>query len=96
MGSNASQPAKARLEQNAPNPFNTNTTIAYQIPDGTSKGAIVVRTSEGKVWRSFDGLAAGQGQLVIAAGTLTAGSYTYSLVIDGTATETRTMLITRY
>ncbi len=96
MGSNATQPAKARLEQNAPNPFNTNTTIAYQIPDGTSKGAIVVRTSEGKVWRSFDGLAAGQGQLVIAAGTLTAGSYTYSLVIDGTATETRTMLITRY
>jgi hypothetical protein len=95
MGSNASQPAKARLEQNAPNPFNTNTTIAYQIPDGTSKAAIVVRTSEGKVWRSFDGLAAGQGQLVIAAGTLTAGSYTYSLVIDGTATETRTMLITR-
>lgn len=86
---------KARLEQNAPNPFNENTTIRYYIPHGTQRSSIQVMDGQGKEWKTFGSLGTGSGQLVISAGALPTGSYTYALFIDGEKVATRSMVITQ-
>lgn len=84
----------AHLEQNAPNPFSENTTIRFFVPTGMKQASIEIHTAEGALWKSFNALG-GSGQLVINAGTLNAGTYTYSLLVDGKRIDTRTMVITR-
>jgi Chaperone of endosialidase len=86
---------KARLEQNTPNPFNENTVIRYSLPENCGKCAIDVVDANGKVVKSFNNLGAGNGQLLISAGSLTAGSYTYTLIVNGERSDSKTMVITR-
>lgn len=85
---------KARLEQNAPNPFSENTTIRFYVPVTARQASIEVNTTDGKTWKTFSALT-GQGQLVISAGSMSEGSYTYSLTVDGERIDTRAMVITR-
>lgn len=94
IGIVASNMPKARLEQNAPNPFSENTTIRFYVPPTAKTAAIEVNAADGKAWKSFNALT-GNGQLVIGAGSMSAGTYTYSLVVDGERIDTRTMVITR-
>lgn len=86
---------KARLEQNAPNPFNENTVIRFFVPDGSRRASLQVMDVQGKEWKTFDNLTNGDGQLVIGAGSMPAGSYSYTLFVDREKVATRTMVITR-
>lgn len=86
---------KAQLEQNAPNPFHESTTIRFHVPEGASSASIQVTGSDGKVVSSFGDLRPGQGQVIIAASSLGAGAYTYTLLVDGAKADSKTMVITR-
>ncbi len=83
------------MEQNAPNPFNENTVIRFFVPDGSRRASLQVMDVQGKEWKTFDNLTNGDGQLVIGAGSMPAGSYSYTLFVDREKVATRTMVITR-
>lgn len=90
-----SQRSKPELFQNTPNPFNETTTIRYGLPEQCGKCAIEVMDTNGRIVSTFNNLSAGQGQLMIAAGALSAGSYTYTMIVNGERADSKTMVITR-
>ena len=78
------------LEQNQPNPYNRTTTIRYKIPAGVN-AQIIIYNSEGKLVKTMS--ATNNGQVQINAGELKAGTYTYSLVVDGKECASKKMVI---
>ena len=89
-GNIANVVATASLEQNKPNPFNKNSIIRYNIPQGT-KGQINIYDQAGKLIKTLKANADGQSQL--NSHDLAAGAYTYALMVDGKITLSKQMLI---
>ena len=83
----------ASLEQNEPNPFTESTVIRYFIPEGTVSSRIEIRNTENKVVGSFPVNVIGHGNISISAGTLAAGTYYYSLIINNQVFETKKMVL---
>lgn len=84
----------ARLDQNAPNPFNVATTISYSVPAGVSTAQINVYDLTGKQLRSYGINGSGDGNMQIAANEFGPGIYIYMLVLDGKEAASRKMIIT--
>ncbi|MCU0435653.1 MAG: tail fiber domain-containing protein [Bacteroidia bacterium] len=84
----------ARLDQNAPNPFNVSTRITYSVPAGVSTAQLNVYDLTGKQIRSFGINGSGEGSMDIAANEFGPGIYIYMLVIDGKEAASRKMIIT--
>lgn len=82
----------AKLFQNAPNPFNKSTTIKYTIPSSSKKAVLTISNSSGVKVKEFD--LNGQ-NIEIAGGQLSAGTYIYSLVVDGATVDSKQMVLTR-
>lgn len=80
------------LEQNVPNPFSEQTVIRYYLPAG-STAVLKVMNLEGKEMFSTAATKTGYGELTISANTLAAGTYTYTLLVDGKAIESRIMIL---
>jgi hypothetical protein len=91
---NLNSAAIARLDQNAPNPFNQKTTISCFVPSNTNKAMVVVYSANGNTVKTFNNLSSGANQLNINANTLAGGVYTYVLLIDGKQADSRQMIIT--
>ncbi|MFK7980895.1 MAG: tail fiber domain-containing protein, partial [Saprospiraceae bacterium] len=83
------------LHQNQPNPFNENTVVNYFIPETSKDAYIQVTTVEGKVLGKVNIQEKGNGQVTIKAATYPAGTYYYSLVVDGEVFETKRMVLSR-
>lgn len=86
---------KASLSQNQPNPFRSHTVIRFFIPDDVQKAQIRIAGVDGRVLKEMEIGTGGAGQLTIEANTFPAGTYFYSLVLDGRAFETRQMVLTQ-
>jgi hypothetical protein len=84
-----------RLDQNAPNPFNSNTIIRYNIPLNANNAQIIVTNVSGVALKTISINNKGLGQVVITAGTLTSGNYVYSLIIDGKKIDSKQMVLTK-
>ena len=82
----------ASLEQNKPNPFDKNTTIRYSIPQG-SKGQINICDQTGRILKTLNANESGQSEL--SGYDLTAGVYTYTLIINGKVALSKQMVITK-
>jgi hypothetical protein len=81
-----------KLEQNSPNPFNSETEIRYYVPSKATQALLLVTDAQGRVVLSR--LAStGAGSWRIAAQTLQVGVYHYTLVVDGRTIATRKMVI---
>jgi hypothetical protein len=78
------------LEQNKPNPFNKSTIIRYSIPQG-SKGQIDIYDQTGKLVKALKANENGRSEL--SGYNLAAGTYTYSLMINGKVALSKQMLI---
>lgn len=87
--------ATAVLYQNQPNPFNQNTVIKYFIPEHINSAVIKITNTFGQEIRSLVITQKGNGQLSIAAGSLPAGSYYYTLFTDGKKADAKQMQIMR-
>ncbi len=83
------------LAQNAPNPFRQQTVIRYYVPGTVAKAEIAVFDQRGKKVRTFALDGAGYGQVALEAGTLPAGNYTYSLLLDGAIWRSLPLVLTR-
>jgi trimeric autotransporter adhesin len=83
------------LKQNNPNPFNNNTVISYYLPPTTKNAQLVVSTVKGQLLKSIVLNSYGEGQVTIHAGELAAGSYFYTLTVDGQRIDTRQMILTK-
>jgi len=83
------------LYQNAPNPFNENTTIQCYIPQTVKKVKLCVYDMQGVQQKCL--LIPERGTVVvqIQAGQLAAGIYTYLLIGDDKASEAKQMILTR-
>ncbi|MGB3075994.1 MAG: tail fiber domain-containing protein, partial [Chitinophagales bacterium] len=88
-------PGESYLLQNAPNPFSQFSQINYSISSNVKNAVIIVHDLNGNIVRSFDNLKTGNGSVSLAAGSLASGTYSYSLILDGTPVETRNFVITR-
>lgn len=86
---------RGSLEQNVPNPFNSNTSINYTLPQKYTSAKIIVNDNYGKSIKQISVSGTGKGSVSLNAGSLPAGSYKYSLLVDGKIISSKTMVITR-
>ena len=87
--------AIAKLDQNAPNPFNQKSTISCVVPSNTKNAMVVIYSGNGAKVKTFNNLNPGNNRLDITANTLAGGVYTYVLLIDGKQADSRQMIITK-
>lgn len=81
------------LGQNTPNPFRQNTQVNYTIPKGINNAMVQISTADGKVLDRLTIQKQGEGYLNIDAHQYPAGTYFYSLILDGQIVETKQMLL---
>jgi len=84
----------AYLLQNAPNPFNQNTTVSSYVPASVKKAQLMVYNMDGRLINTFT-LTNGRNTVSIGAGSLPAGQYSYTLLADGKKIDTKSMTITK-
>lgn len=86
---------KPALNQNAPNPFNENTSITYYLPKDATDAYLQVFDVNGSVLKNVPlNAMEGLGKLEVKAGELTPGTYVYSLVVNGQIVDTKKMTMT--
>ncbi|MES2329295.1 MAG: tail fiber domain-containing protein [Bacteroidota bacterium] len=83
------------LEQNIPNPFRNATTIRYHLPGAAENAQIVISTVNGQLLKTFHVSEKNAGQLIIGGGELAAGTYIYSLLVNGQRTDSKRMIVTK-
>ncbi len=85
------------LNQNEPNPFAENTTITWNIPEQELKGVplnamLVFYNNSGVIINKVTISATGPGSLLVYSSKLSAGVYSYSLVVSGKTVDTKRMV----
>ncbi|MEM9991822.1 MAG: tail fiber domain-containing protein, partial [Bacteroidota bacterium] len=87
--------SSAELKQNQPNPFTETTSIQYFIPKEVQQASLQITTLGGKVLKQLPIAERGYGRIVLEASSLSAGSYWYSLLLDGKTFEIKQMILTK-
>lgn len=85
----------ATLYQNTPNPFTEETVISYVVPVEAQQASIYIYNMVGEQLDKYDISAFGDGNVTISANELYAGTFLYSLVVDGKLIDTKQMIITQ-
>jgi hypothetical protein len=88
------QTNEAKLYQNTPNPFSTQTTIRYEIPEIIQSAQLHICNMTGTLLKTISLNQKGEGNVTINANEFSAGMYLYSLVCDGKIVDTKQMLLT--
>ncbi len=84
------------LGQNIPNPFRESTVIQYYLPENTNGAIIRIIGLDGKPVRDLQLPAAqGRNQVEVHTSGMAAGTYLYSLFVDGELIATKKMMIAR-
>lgn len=83
------------LGQNQPNPFNSNTLIKYNVPTDATDALVNVFDSRGQLIHSEVITNTGRGEIQLKAGTIAAGTYSYSLVVNGNIVDIKRMVIVK-
>ncbi|MEM9992365.1 MAG: T9SS type A sorting domain-containing protein, partial [Bacteroidota bacterium] len=84
--------SNANLEQNQPNPFTESTTIPYFIPEGVRVASLHITNAQGKLMKQISIREMGHGQVVLDTTNLNTGTYSYSLILDGKAFDTKQII----
>jgi hypothetical protein len=85
----------ASLDQNIPNPLNNSTSIHYSVPSGSSKALLNITDNNGNTVKQIQLNGMGNGLVNIETSGLSAGTYSYTLIVDGKQIETKKMVIAR-
>ncbi|MGB3074304.1 MAG: T9SS type A sorting domain-containing protein, partial [Chitinophagales bacterium] len=81
------------LSQIAPNPFSQNATISFSLPEDVTDAQLLITDLSGKVLKSYS-LHSGATQQVINGNELMAGSYLYSISVNGKVIDSKQMVVT--
>jgi len=84
-----------RLDQNVPNPFDEETIIQFYLPASISSAQIFVSDLSGHVLKAVDVQGSGVKQIAIHSNELAAGTYQYSLLLNGKVIDTKQMVLTK-
>jgi|GEM_PF-3297294 len=84
-----------QLFQNQPNPFHEVTSIRYELPRGVRSAALHIRDAKGNLLDAYRLKGVGHGIVRVEGGQLAAGTYTYSIVVDGNVIDTKRMVLTK-
>ena len=84
---------KAQLGQNTPNPFDKNTMIEYYLPKTVNSAQVAVYDNTGKMVKEINIEAMGQGQVDLQLTNMAAGTYHYSLIVDGKVQDSKKMIL---
>lgn len=84
----------ASLLQNQPNPFTETTSIVYTVPTSVRKAELRITDAGGRLLKTLVIDERGEGRTRLQAQSLSAGTYFYSLVLDGAVQATRKMVLT--
>lgn len=82
----------ASLEQNNPNPFNQNTVIRYHLATG-NKGQINISDVNGNLIKTI--AADATGIVNLNNSNLSAGTYTYTLILNGKTMASKKMIVVK-
>jgi trimeric autotransporter adhesin len=85
----------ARLYQNFPNPYATSTVIKYFVPEKISAAQLRVISATGQEVFFSELMGRGEGEIEISSQILSAGSYVYQLIIDGTVVDNKKMVLSK-
>ena len=85
---------KASLGQNIPNPLNGNTSIRYNVPTVSTSAQLVITDNSGKTVKQMQ-LVKGAGNVNIDASALSAGTYNYTLIVDGKLIDSKKMVVAK-
>ncbi|MGG9963085.1 LamG-like jellyroll fold domain-containing protein [Ferruginibacter sp. SUN106] len=80
------------LGQNNPNPFTERTLITYNIPKAFKSAYVVITSTNGAVVKKIEITNPGKGQLNVIANGISAGLYSYTLIIDDKTVESKKMI----
>jgi trimeric autotransporter adhesin len=92
---NTSNLASAYLEQSTPNPSSGTTLIRYYVPQYSGTAHLVFTDIKGVILKSITISNKGVGQLSVNTAAWTAGTYTYTLYINGTQADSKKLVIAR-
>ena len=84
----------AKLYQNTPNPWNSETVIRYNLPQNVGKADIYIYDMQGTQLKCISAQERGENQVIITARDLKAGMYLYALVADGKLIDSKKMILT--
>ncbi len=82
-----------RLEQNYPNPFTNTTTITCVLPVNSGKAFINFYSQGGALLKSVKINGTGKTSTSLKENELAAGTYTYTLVVDGKMIDSKKMIL---
>lgn len=82
----------AIIYQNAPNPFGDGTMIKYFIPENAQNVQMVFFDEFGSKLKEFNITEIGMGELNLSTMNLASGIYSYSLIVNGKAVDTKKMI----
>ena len=85
----------AKLYQNAPNPWSSETVIRYSLPQNVAKADIYIYDMQGAQLKCIPAQGRGESQVTLTARDLKAGMYLYALVADGTLIDSKQMILTK-
>lgn len=85
---------QAKLYQNNPNPFSTQTAIRFEIPETIQSAQLHICNMTGTLLKTITLNQRDAGNEFINANEFVAGMYLYSLVCDGKIVDTKQMLLT--
>ena len=87
--------SSASLDQNVPNPFTGSTVIGYNLPEGVSSAQMQITDLTGKVLAAFPLSGSGKNALTANVAGYAAGTYCYSLIVNGQLVATKQMISVR-
>ena len=85
----------AKLYQNAPNPWSSETVIRYSLPRSVARADIYIYDLQGAQLKSIPATGRGESQVALTAHDLKAGMYLYALVADGKLIDSKQMILTK-
>ena len=85
----------AKLYQNAPNPWSSETVIRYSLPQNVAKADIYIYDMQGAQLKCIPAQGRGESQVTLTARDLKAGMYLYALVADGALIDSKQMILTK-
>ncbi len=94
-GNSAVSLTKASLGDASPNPVNGSAIVSYNLPVSSRTAHILITDIKGSIIKQVNIGGNGSGQVQLNTASLAAGTYTYSLFVDGAKVDTKQLLVAR-